>query len=120
MLYGRGTPGPLAAAPDRYRLLRVPELWVGGTERRAHGRLLFHEDCQPCHGPVADGNGLRADGVTIRPANLRGSKLLARSTPKSLFATIRDGVPGTPMHGWPGLTDDDTWDLVAWILGGTP
>jgi mono/diheme cytochrome c family protein len=32
------------------------------------------------------------------------------------YLAIRNGVPRTAMAGWPVLTDQQTWQLVAYIM----
>jgi mono/diheme cytochrome c family protein len=31
---------------------------------------------------------------------------------------IREGVRGTPMPSWKALSEDECWDLVAYVLSG--
>jgi mono/diheme cytochrome c family protein len=33
-----------------------------------------------------------------------------------VFFLVREGVPGTPMPAWSWLSDDETWDVVAYVL----
>jgi len=50
------------------------------------------------------------------PANL---KLPPRSDPHSagkVFLVIRNGVRGTAMPGWPSLSDQQIWNVVAYIV----
>jgi mono/diheme cytochrome c family protein len=37
-------------------------------------------------------------------------------TPERAFYVIREGIRGTPMAAWKVLSEDDTWDLVAYVL----
>lgn len=32
-----------------------------------------------------------------------------------IYRAIRNGVAGTAMPGWPTLTDDEVWSLVAYV-----
>ena len=36
--------------------------------------------------------------------------------PQAVFAAIRLGVQGSAMPAWPALTEEETWDLVAYVL----
>ncbi len=40
-------------------------------------------------------------------------------TPKRAFYVIREGVRGTPMPAWKILNEDQSWDLVAYVLSVT-
>ncbi len=37
-------------------------------------------------------------------------------TPRWLFFVIREGIRRTPMPAWKILSQDQTWDLVAYVL----
>jgi mono/diheme cytochrome c family protein len=32
------------------------------------------------------------------------------------YRAIREGVPGTPMPSWSVLSDEESWDLVAYLV----
>jgi putative heme-binding domain-containing protein len=79
---------------------------IGNPEAIAAGRKLFLGSCGGCHGP--DGGG-----------GARGPNLVRRSlwhplSDDAIFGVIRKGVPGTDMPPTK-LTDDQTWNLVAFI-----
>jgi mono/diheme cytochrome c family protein len=40
----------------------------------------------------------------------------ARMTPRRTFYVIREGIRGTPMPAWKVLNEDETWDLVVYVL----
>lgn len=71
----------------------------------AAGRPLFVEKCSPCHGP--NGEGGHGPGLI-------GWREVRRASDRQLFDSIRNGVPGTDMSGFP-MPDDDTWRLVAFV-----
>ena len=71
----------------------------------ATGRPLFVEKCSPCHGP--NGEGGHGPGLI-------GWREVRRASDRQLFDSIRNGVPGTDMSGFP-MPDDDTWRLVAFV-----
>ena len=33
-----------------------------------------------------------------------------------MYYVIREGLRGTPMPSWKALSEDDCWDLVAYVL----
>jgi mono/diheme cytochrome c family protein len=75
-----------AAAPE-------PELPAGLLER---GRQAYQQHCVQCHGERGDGAGPAAAELTIAPADLTSG----RSTLARTVATLRSGIPGTPMAPW--------------------
>lgn len=96
---------PLAAQHGRYlNDSRHPS--IGKPEAIAAGAKLFSGSCGGCHGP--DGSG-----------GARGPNLVRRSlwhplSDEGIFKAVREGVPGTDMPPTK-LSDDDTWNLVAFI-----
>jgi mono/diheme cytochrome c family protein len=38
------------------------------------------------------------------------------TSPRRVYHAIREGVPGTAMASWKVLNQDETWDLVAYLL----
>lgn len=79
---------------------------IGNPVAIAAGAKLFGGSCAGCHGP--DGGG-----------GARGPNLVRRSlwhplSDEAIFDVIRKGVPGTDMPPTK-LTDEQTWDLVAFI-----
>lgn len=111
-----------ADLPARYRGLRVPAERLASTEARVRGRALYLRSCALCHGERGDGHGTRSEGLRPRARDLTDPGFRRRTSPRQLFATIREGRPGTAMPAM-ALPDEETWDLVAFVerLGeGTP
>jgi len=52
----------------------------------------------------------------IRPRNLRHRVYRGGSRPDDLYRRVRAGIEGTPMAASPGLTDQEVWGLVAYVL----
>ena len=77
------------------------------------GAELFASRCSICHGVSGDGQGLRQEAISPPPANLTVPPW--SDHPGRTFLAIRQGVPGTAMAPWPMLSDQDTWELVAYI-----
>lgn len=49
------------------------------------------------------------------PADLRVAPWSERAHAGRTFLAIRNGAPGTAMAAWWALSDEQTWDLVAYI-----
>jgi len=96
---------PLAAQHGRYlNESRHPS--IGKPEAIAAGAKLFSASCTGCHGP--DGSG------GARGPNLVQRALWHPLADEAIFNAIRKGIPGTDMPPT-NLTDDQTWNLVAFI-----
>ena len=102
--------------PRPYRRLEVPSVRLGSTEARARGRTLFRENCALCHGERGDGRGVRREGLTRAPRDFTSPTWLASTTPRHVFFAIREGLQGTPMPGWKALSEQDAWDMTAYVL----
>ena len=72
----------------------------------AAGQNLFDRTCQTCHGP--GGQGDRAPALT-RATFLHGHE------DAEIFRTIRDGVRGSQMPPYADHTEEEIWQLVAYI-----
>jgi PQQ-dependent dehydrogenase (methanol/ethanol family) len=78
----------------------------------AAGRAVFDQTCQACHGPGATGD---------RGPALNTGAFSRGSEDGDLFHTIREGLPGTQMPPFRGLTDQQVWQVVSYLrsLSGT-
>jgi mono/diheme cytochrome c family protein len=107
---------PDADLPETYRALAVPTERLASDPARRHGRALFLEHCVLCHGVRADGDGVRSPDLNPRPADFTRPDWRRKTTPRQVFYTIREGRRGTAMAAWPSLSDDEVWDLAAYLL----
>lgn len=75
------------------------------------GTRLFSQTCQACHG--GEGRGDRAPALDARMSH--GDR------DGDVFLNIRNGIAGTGMPSFAQLTNDQTWQLVAYVrsLAGT-
>jgi mono/diheme cytochrome c family protein len=112
--------GPDSELPEAYRRIAVPEVQLGSPEARARGRMLFVANCALCHGVRGDGQGVRSMGLAESPANFTDPDWRRGVTPRRAFFAIREGVHGTPMPAWKSLSENETWDLVAYVLSLGP
>lgn len=99
-----------------YSELKVPVQRLSSDDARERGRALFVEKCALCHGVRADGNGVRNKGLSGKPANFTSPDWRANATPRSVFEVVSEGKRGTSMPAWPTLTEDEKWDVVAYVL----
>ena len=103
------------------------------TEKLAEGSKLFANNCAACHGEGGAGNGVFADHLEAagiasqqdmagsqdmrmkRPVDLTRPDLLGAS-PALLQGKLLRGGMGTGMPMWGSiLTDDQLWNLVAYL-----
>src|SRR5439155_24500158 len=78
---------------------------IGNPQAIAAGAKLWATSCAGCHAP--DGSGGRGPNLVRRA-------LWHPLSDETMHQTIREGVPGTdmpPSH----LSDDETWNLVAFV-----
>lgn len=90
------------------------------TPNAERGKEIYERratpSCASCHGTTGQGDG--APGLAPPPANFHDlSRFMTRSD-ADLFHTITNGRPGTSMPGFAGLSDQDKWDLIAYLRSG--
>jgi mono/diheme cytochrome c family protein len=104
----------------------VPQTSEGFIADTAIGRTLYLETCASCHGPGGRGDGpeklFDEMGNPISARNITRDLIRGGNSPDELFKRIRSGIPGTPMPGQPGFSNDEIWQLVYYtrILTGQP
>ncbi len=86
------------------------------------GRQIYIKRCQVCHGEKGDGQGPVAPYVNPRPRDFVAASYKLRTTQsgepptdEDLFRIVTRGVPGTVMSGWPTLSEQDRWLVIAYI-----
>jgi len=82
---------------------------------RQAGGEIFAANCAICHGVDADGRGQRREGMNPAPANLTMKPWSETASAGKTFLVIRNGVPHTAMPSWPMFSDEQIWQLVAFI-----
>jgi cytochrome c oxidase cbb3-type subunit 2 len=88
---------------------------LASPEARQAGGAIYAANCAICHGAEADGRGQRREGMNPPPANLTLPPWSDAATAGRTFLAIRNGVPRTAMPPWPMLSDQQIWQLVAYI-----
>ena len=99
-----------------YGEVEVPLARLSSDDARQRGRLLFEQKCVLCHGVRADGNGVRNKGLSAKPASFASPGWRGSATPLSVYEVLSEGKRGTSMPAWPTLTDDQKWDVIAYVL----
>lgn len=96
--------------------LRVPWAQLRSAEAQRRGRELYLQNCALCHGERADGRGVRSTGLDKKPADFTDPSWKSDGAPERAYRAIRDGVAGTAMPSWSALSEEESWDLVAYLL----
>lgn len=115
------------------------------ADRIEKGKALFTSNktrCSACHGTDGRGDGPAtkdfwfipasnkkystagihdAWGNKVTPRDFRSQSFRSGEDALDVFRRISVGIPGTPMPGYgPGITEDDKWNLVAYVLSLRP
>jgi mono/diheme cytochrome c family protein len=98
------TPNPLPAS-------------AGGLQA---GKELFLKTAQPvacvmCHGERGDGKGLMGAALVPPPRNFTCGAMMKDIPDGQLYWIIKNGSPGTGMMAFPGLPDEQVWQLIHYI-----
>ena len=103
-------------APDEYYNLVNP---LTGNSDKAAERLYLGKagnfGCASCHGKKGDGKGPMAKQFDPRPRNFACAQTVNGIPDGQLFWIIRFGSPGTAMPSHPDFTDQQVWELVAYL-----
>src|SRR5437879_5824679 len=91
----------IAAQQNQNEMERNP--LAGNPEASAAGERQFQQTCASCHG-----DGARAPSLATG-AFARGSQ------DGEIFQNIRNGIPGTQMPRFSGLSTERIWQLVTYI-----
>jgi len=80
-----------------------------------HGKEVFGQACQSCHGRSGFGDGPAAEALDPSPANFHDSTIAAELSPLQAYNTIRLGIQGTAMRAFNELSDKEAWDVAFYI-----
>lgn len=108
----------LVAVPS----LAQPEPDLGTEEQRARGKEVYDKWCGQCHGDAGDGQGIATPYLLPEPRDFTSGKYKFRSTPFGALPTeadlrrsIRVGLPGTGMPGFPELSEREVTDVIHYL-----
>jgi mono/diheme cytochrome c family protein len=84
------------------------------------GRLLYRENCAPCHGESGKGDGVGARSLPVRPADHTNGALMSSRTDSFLRDIILKGGSSMGlsafMPAWQGIfKEQEILDLVVYI-----
>jgi mono/diheme cytochrome c family protein len=84
------------------------------------GKKLFMETAKPlacmnCHGTRGDGAGPIGAALVPAPRNFTCGATMKDIPDGQLFWVIKNGSPGTGMMPFPGLSDDEVWQLISYL-----
>lgn len=102
--------------PREYRAIAVPAETLQSQEAIQRGGELFERYCTLCHGMRGDGRGLQREGLQPPPRDFTDGGWRAGTTPRRVFVAIREGQPQTAMPSWKSLSEQDAWELTAFVL----
>jgi mono/diheme cytochrome c family protein len=97
--------------PEDAKKVKNPEKPTPETLKEA--KMLFQNNCAPCHGDTGEGDGPVSDELLVKPANLTDAKSMNPQTDGELFWRITTGFSGMP--SWSKLTDTQRWRLVNYV-----
>lgn len=96
---------------------------IGPGTMLKHGRMLYAEHCQHCHGVSGDGNGPTAQYLSPFPRDYRQGTFKFTSTGTTyrprrtdLARIIEDGIPGTYMPSFKLLKPEESTALVEYVM----
>jgi len=108
-------------SPVAYPARSVPDSLMQDTVQIQTGRDLFMNKCASCHGKSREGRSDRAVFFDP-PAPDFTSAQYQQTDPAYLFWRIEVGKTvepylssGSVMPAWRGLTDEEIWQLVAYL-----
>lgn len=80
------------------------------------GKALFAAQCASCHGAEGRADGPAAAAMTPAPANFHDADRMVTLTPYKVFNTTTFGIKGTPMPGFPALSDAERWSVAFFVF----
>jgi mono/diheme cytochrome c family protein len=123
-----GAPGgPVGVCPQARTTKKAPADFLSKMNpipaTPAHvqaGKKLFNETAKPlacmnCHGQQGEGAGPIGAALVPPPRNFTCGSTMKDISDGQLFWVIKYGSPGTGMMAFPGLSDDEVWQIIHYL-----
>ncbi|KJR40028.1 Cytochrome c [Candidatus Magnetoovum chiemensis] len=117
---------PHVTPPQWVVSLKVPE-WAEDTAKWAQkdleeGKVLYDNNCMPCHGKDGDGKGPMATAIRYpaSPTNFKEAGTIAQLPITYVYWRVKEGVITdkqfrSAMPAWQSeLTDDEIWKVIMY------
>jgi mono/diheme cytochrome c family protein len=91
----------------------VPPSNLNEENRVVAGTAHFHEDCSVCHAAPGGKAKDLADGMYPQPPSLKTAT--THLSPREIFWIIKHGIKMSGMPSWGDHSDDELWNIVAFI-----
>lgn len=95
----------------RYPIGAIP----ASPPKASQAASIYSQQCAACHGPTGHGDGPAAQALSPPPIAFTDATRAAQRTPLSLYEVISQGVPGTGMVSFSGLSESDRWALAFYV-----
>ena len=96
-----------------------PASFAGQEGNPKAGKKTYDLMCARCHGSAGKGDGPVSRALPTKPGSLANGQHMKTLTDEYLFTVIKEGgasVGKSPlMPAWGGLSDQDVWNVVAYI-----
>jgi len=107
-----GRPRQLAGYDSAPEPRAAPVVQIDAAPRLVErGAQLFRDNCAPCHGTSGQGDGIGADSLFPRPANLT----MVEYSAARLSHILWNGVSGSAMPAWNRLGTSDFEAVAAYV-----
>lgn len=83
----------------------------------ARAAPLYATQCAACHGLAGKGDGPAAAALKPPPIAFADSERAAHRSPLALYTAISQGIDGTAMTAFTGLSEDERWALAFYVGG---
>lgn len=119
--------GPLGVCPQPRATKKAPADFLRKTNplpptpgHLQAGKKLYTETAKPlacmnCHGQQGDGAGPIGAALVPPPRNFTCGSTMKAISDGQLFWVIKNGSPGTGMMAFPGLSDEEVWQIIHYI-----
>lgn len=81
----------------------------------AMGKQLFSQQCASCHGVTGNGEGPQAATLNPPPINFQDMSRQQERSVWGLYSAISQGVEGTAMRAFSGLSEEQRWSLAFYV-----